>query len=422
MSSLHISCPSCGSPNDLGMERCHLCGHPLSGKTPSKSVPQPSISWSRLSRRTILWGVATGAVALATGGYLMYRRLTDPHILTYAENGVLDATWSPDGMRVASTSGDDRGAVQIWNATTGEKLATYTLEQPVQEGLPGPLLGEWGDAGGKRVVWSADGKHVLAFVGSLEKQMVQVWNAASGQRVQSFPVTHSLPLAANGGDQPKMTAWALNERYLAVAKTFLLSKSQPFVEIWDIAVGSKISVVETNGQDSGVFSGRIYGVDAMVWAPDREKLALCYSTEQGFLSEIWDATSGKKMPVFRIVAPTNTMVWSPDGKSLAVGTVIWDVETGNKVTEYTVEGRVLLAWSPEGKRVAVASYTGGHYWVPTYGNLFVFDASSGEQMAKYDQGRFDTFVAGMGKMAWSPNGKELLVLNGRIDLWKMEQR
>jgi WD40 repeat protein len=419
MSSLHISCPSCGFPNHPGMERCHRCEHPLSGTPP----PQLSLSRSRLSRRTMLWGIVTGAVALATGGYLTYRRLTDPPILTYAgSGGVLDAAWSPDGLRVASLSMDDRGAVQIWNAPTGEKLATYTLELPVQGGFPLPLLGVWGDAGGKRLVWSADGTHVLVFEGSLEKQMVQVWNAISGQRVHSFPVKPSLMLAANGSNQPKMTAWALNERYLAVANMFLLSDRNPFVEIWDIAAGSRISALETNGQDSGVFSGQIYGVDAIVWAPDREKLALCYSTEQGFLYEIWDATSGKRMPAFRRVAPTNTMAWSPDGKSLAVGTVIWDVETGNKVTEYTVEGRFSLAWSPDGKRVAVASYTGGHYWVPTYGTLFVFDASSGEQMAKYDQGRFDIFVVGMGNMAWSPNGKDLLVLNGRIDLWKMEQR
>jgi WD40 repeat protein len=267
MSSLPIFCPSCGSPNDPGVEHCYLCKHPLSGKASSKSVPQPSIPPSRFSRRTLLWGVATGAVALATGGYLAYRRLTDhrrltdPHILTYAKSdGVIDVAWSPDGMRVASVSEDDGGAVQIWNATTGKKLATYTLELPVQGVFPVPLLDE-SDPGGTCVVWSADGKHVLAFVGSMEKQMVQVWNAASGQRVHSFPVTPSLTLTANGdgGDKLIMTAWALNERYLAVAKRFMVSKN-PFVEIWDIATGSMISTLEIHGPDSGGLSGGSPGV------------------------------------------------------------------------------------------------------------------------------------------------------------------
>jgi len=84
------------------------------------------------------------------------------------------------------------------------------------------------------------------------------------------------------------------------------------------------------------------------------------------------------------------------------------------------DGILDASWSPDGKQVAVTSYTGGHYWVPTYGSLSVFDASSGERLAQYNQGRFDIRVKGMDQMAWSPNGKYLLVLNGQIDIWSME--
>lgn len=423
MSSLPISCPNCGSPNDPGVEHCYLCKHPLSGKASSKSVPRPAIPPSRLSRRILLWGVATGAVALATGGYLAYReylahrRLTDPHILTYAKSdGAVDAAWSPDGMRVASVSEDDGGAVQIWNATTGKKLATYTLELPVQGRFPVPLLDE-SDPGGTRVVWFADGKHVLAFVGSEEKQMVQVWNAASGARVHSFPVTQPLTLAVNEGNQPKMTAWALNERYLAVAKTVLLPQRKTFVEVWDIAAGSTISTLEIHGPDSGVPFGRVSGVDSMVWVPNGKKLALCYSTEKGVIYEIWDAPAGKRMPAFRVVvASLHTMAWLPNGTFLAVGTVIWDGETGRRVAASTVEGAA-QAWSPDGKHLAVYSVTRRGFFPLLYGTISIIDASSGRQIAQYDEG--EVGIGGR-NMAWSPNGKDLLVLNGQIVLWKME--
>jgi WD40 repeat protein len=206
--------------------------------------------------------------------------------------------------------------VQIWNATTGEKLVTCTLEPPLLGELP--LTGVW-DVGGKRVIWSADGKHVLAFVGSRGK-----------------------------------------------------------------------------------------------------KLALGYSTKEVFFNAIWDALAGKRISPFGGMADSaSDMAWSPDGKSFE--TVNYDVKIGNKVTEYPVESYPFaLAWSPDGKRVAVTSYTGGHYWVPTYGSLSVFNASSGERLAQYDQGRFDIRVKGMGQMDWSPNGKYLLVLNGQIDIWRME--
>jgi WD40 repeat protein len=430
MSSPHIFCSHCGFANDPGMEHCHRCSQPLFGKISNKSVPQLSIPRSRLSRRTILWGVAAGTAALSTGGYLVYRRLTDTsllasHLLTYAENqggivgGVLDVAWSPDGMRVASVAGVDDGAVQIWNATTGEKLSTCKLEQPVPGGLP--ALSVMGPAAGKRVVWSADGKYILAFVGPLQKPIVQVWNAANGHHVRSFPVTQSLTLPAkgDGGDQLRVTAWALNARYLAVAKQFILS-GKPFVEIWDIAAGSKISTLDPTSPDPGA-SFRQY--HRITWAPDEKNVVLGCSTEKGEDSEIWDVTSGKSISAFKMGDTTTMTAWSPDGKFLAAGTVAYDAETGHKVTTYPVAWTPFsLAWSPDGKRVAVASYRGERYWVPTYGSLSVFDASSGKQLAQYDQGRFDIAVSGMGQIAWSPNGKYLLVLNGHIDLWRMAQK
>lgn len=412
MSSLHLSCPRCGSANEPSAEYCHLCQQLLSQKISHKRTP-------KLSRRTVLWGVAAGTVALSTGGYLTYKRLTDPHILTFATSrfATLDASWSPDGTRIASAPGVDDAAVQIWNATTGEQGLACKLEHSITGVLPTSL--PTGKSSNKQVVWSDDGSYILALVGSPDQQMVQVWNAANGQRMHNFLVQ---PPPLRTGDQLLLSAWALNTRYLAVAREFITSREY-FVEVWDIATGSKIALLESNIQDAGISPGRIYQILAVLWAPDGERLAVCYGLiGNGNLYEIWDAAAGKRISTFISEDNNSDIAWSPDGRFLAHGTVVIDVETGSKVTAYPAQWNTFsLAWSPDGKRIAIAYYIGGRYWVPTYGKFSVFDALSGQELATYDQGRFDIIVAGMGRMAWSPSGKYIMLLNGHIDIWRIDQ-
>ena len=427
MASFSLSCSHCGASSDPEMERCHHCGLPLSRSSSSENIPQPSISHPKRSRRAFLWGAAIGslgAVLLATGGYLTYRRLTDPHILTYADNdSTLDAAWSSDSQRIVSVSGDGN-TLHIWHATTGEKLVTCTPGQPVTSGppyLPDSLF----DAGGKRVAWSEDGKDVLALVGPWERPMVQVWNARNGQRVRSFPVTPSLALGEKqeDGGIPLVNAWALNARYLAVVRQLLETRNpfgtRSFLDVWNIATGSRMLTVETTPSQPPPS----YQVSTMVWAPDGEKLALGYASNGVWLVEIWNGLTGQRTPVLA-GRETHGLAWSPQGTVLAVvtpqGTENIDAQTGHQVTAYPfIKTQFSLAWSPDEKRIAMTSYTEGH-WVPTSGTLAVFDASHGSLLRQYDQGQQGIGMLGMGRTAWSPNGQFLLVLNGDINIWKME--
>jgi hypothetical protein len=52
------ACPHCGSPNDLGAERCHRCGQPLYPEAAPQGVH------SRISRRALLVGIGAGVLAV----------------------------------------------------------------------------------------------------------------------------------------------------------------------------------------------------------------------------------------------------------------------------------------------------------------------------------------------------------------------
>ena len=451
MSSLSVyCCPRCGVTNDPSLERCHQCKQLLNSQIALKGaqwqgIPLPlSKAQPRMSRRTAILvgaGITVGVAALpivATAAYLAYQKQIDPHILTYSghDHTTLDAVWSSDGTRVASAGWWDGGTVQVWDATTGKRLQTCQVERPLQGIFP------------LKVIWSSDGKYVLAFVGwdksmvlaagSRIVEMVQVWDAATGQRVRSIPVMEPVTVNAlgTGTDQPLIYQWALNERYLVTAKSrpnTAYEQHDDMLEIWDIATGSKIAPLDAESQRPAgqvvhivwapdneklaihwntrdTIKGKYYQtieiwdiatgnkiatldvdqVQEIVWAPDNRMLAISSSEGSAVpISEVWNALAGERLQTFkRTVVEKPLIAWSPDGKSLVLGTEVYDVETGNRITTYTIQGMVdSLVWSPDGTRVALVDLVNhGRIIGSISSTLSVLDALSGKQRAKYDGG------------------------------------
>jgi hypothetical protein len=116
-------------------------------------------------------------------------------------------------------------AVRVWDAATGKQVLICTLEQPQTGVYP------------QGVVWSADGRSLLAFFceylsipgnDQFKDQIVgvvQIWDAETGHPVRSFHVLPPVTITGATAEAGKMNAyaqvrsWAMNERYLAVART-----------------------------------------------------------------------------------------------------------------------------------------------------------------------------------------------------------
>jgi YD repeat-containing protein len=119
------------------------------------------------------------------------------------------------------------------------------------------------------------------------------------------------------------------------------------------------------------------------------------------------------------------LAWSPDGQSLVVGEVIYDVEAGREITSYSPGGELrALAWSANGKRLAVNTATRKVLYKPPYGALRIFDASIGREIANYQEGSvipaYNPLHLNPRTMAWASDGKNLLLVQDSIDIWKMD--
>jgi WD40 repeat protein len=303
--------------------------------------------------------------------------------------------------------------LNVFDPLTGETIVTGDTSHEVLSGLA-PL----------DVVWSTDGQQLVAFIGeaapiengSRVVEIVQVWDAKTGQRVRSFPVTQPEISREYGSNLYTVTvrSRALCHRYLAAAKIKAvnlngLQSLSPFLEVWDIGKGN---IIFTQDIQTG----------NMQWAPDRRRLALLTADRyKNARWEIWDIPTGQRLRSFPLtVNPSlSTLVWSPDGQSIAFGPDIYSVETGRKVMTYHVAGEQLLevmAWSPDEKRVAVRSarYLGGGPFTRTSHPLFVLDASSSRKLTQYDSTN--------GSFIWSPNGAYFLILEKSletIEVWRM---
>jgi WD40 repeat protein len=406
-------CPSCGAANDPGAAGCASCGRALASAAPGEGAAQEAPR-KRMSRRAALGralGIAGVALLLPVGGvaaYLAYRKITDPALVTHTSQYADSAAWSPDGTRVVSagTYGAD-----VWEALTGRRLLTVRPK----DSLAG-------------AVWSADGRRVLTQMDALANGAaysgplivtVEVWDAATGQRVRRIRPS------ATGYTEPVTVA--LNEPYLAIQRqrednTVAGQGPQDrVIEIWEIATGRMITA----------FSG---SPAQLLWAPDRRTLATIAldHPSASVHVEIWDAPAGRKLSAFS--APLTMrppmvarlpVAWLPDQQSLALGLDVYAIDTGLLRARYQVDyhpsGNVAwsalgaVAWSPDSQRLAAAMVT---HDIGLYGRItttiFVLDAADGRQRLAHDA-RGDLGP----DLAFAPDGRYLLVrAGGEVAVWR----
>jgi WD40 repeat protein len=263
-------------------------------------------------------------------------------------------SFSPDGKRLASSSGD--GTVKVWDVAAGKLVWE-------KSGHDGATI--------RSVAYSPDGK--LLATGSYDKT-VKFWNAETGselktlrghtQSVRLIAFSHDGKWLATGGEEGNVIVWEV-----ATAKAVRLLKGHTtFVRTVAfspddslIASGSSDETVRIWDRDSGKLKHTLKGHNASVrsvaFSPGGSMLASCGLDNS---VRLWDVASGReRVTLGRHSLSVKSLAYSPDGRFIASGgndqvVIVWDADSGQVAHRLTGPTSHIwhIAVSKDGKLLA----------------------------------------------------------------------
>ena len=241
-----------------------------------KKVPQsPQYVDNNLLHKTV--GIIVGIVFIAAFvklGFLCYYKTTNASEIVLhtckLDNTVSAVACSPNGSYIAVGSWDH--TVQVWNATSGKLVTTYTDQGELANVL----------------AWSPDSKYIVS--GSADAT-VQVWNAFTGNTLVTYR-GHTAGVSA--------LAWSPDGKEIASGSW------DHTVQIWNASTGQPI-LTHLEGSDF---------VNTLAWSPSGQEIA---SGGNDTDVQIWDTQSGVTRLVYdyAISGPVDAIAWSSDGKKIA---------------------------------------------------------------------------------------------------------
>ena len=312
--------------------------------------------------------------------------------------------FSPEGSRLAVSSGDNR--VRIWDVTE-QKAELGRAPESILEGKTNILT---------QVVWSADGRRVLAAV---QGGTVMTWQVA----------TRKSSVVVEGSDQFKSIAATVAAASPRFAAAFGGNDGKVAVKVWD-EIGN-VRFTSTSAPTGPPASSQ--GFRRVALSRDGTRLA-CFGSDANRVDgepvdwkqkevgrlRVWDVDGGRE--VFRRDCPGRVFqdaAFSPDGRRLATASGVfrgprpeqkhrislWDLETGEERLHLEVHFATSLTFSPDGRRLA-----GRVYDAPDgeeMGEVRVWDTATGGVVLtrKFAHGR-------VGTMAYNGDGTLLAVSVG----------
>jgi RNA polymerase sigma factor (sigma-70 family) len=237
-------------------------------------------------------------------GFSLWR--TDPPALHKRVNAPVPATdrlsclaFSPDGKTLAT---GNHHAIRLWDVARGKETSAAGHTKAISH-----------------LDFSADGRSLLTTTG---EGFVSLWEPATGRLRQRFPATNHWPTSAALAPDGKVVATAPHVGP---------------VQLWDAASAKKLRSLGGN---------EIEHVYCCAFAPDGARLAVVYlKAAKGNASPtaqlaLWETATGRKVRQVSFLKSAygiGAVVFSPDGQKVAVadpltqGIVLWDVATGKEV-------------------------------------------------------------------------------------------
>ena len=165
---------------------------------------------------------------------------------------VTSVAWSHNGTRIVSGASGDKNEIQVWDATTGANVVTYS----------NPEAYSTVDA----VAWSPDDTRIA----SSGDNTVRIWDAATGGKTVSVICS-----GHQNTDTVDTVAWSPDGTYVASGGY------DNTVTICDSATGNTTLTYQDK-------SGSVYSLD---WSPDGKRIAS--ASDDGV--QIWDVANGKRL-------------------------------------------------------------------------------------------------------------------------------
>jgi eukaryotic-like serine/threonine-protein kinase len=267
--------------------------------------------------------------------------------------------FSPDGRTVAAGGMEN---IKLWDVATGKQRAVF--QQP--------------------------GTTCLAF-----SQDGQTLAAGSWRHWESSPRLWDIPSGRGSSPLPGASAHVDSIAFSHDGKTVAAALHDGKVLFWDLASKQIRSRFQPHTAATSI-----------AFSPDDALLITCssYGDER---MKVWDLSGGEPRMVLDKEGAA-CIAFSPDGKTIAAGSSLWDVPTGRrKATLPGHRGKILsIAYSPDGKTVATACVDR---------MVRLFDVATGTERLSHAHG------APVHSLAFSPDGKALATGSGdgKLKLWDM---